>query len=152
LNTIKTTFAALSLAAVSFAAQPVASVTSGVPFDLRGNRVNVAGVPAWTVLSGDEISTQSGQAVIQLRDGSRVTVFGSSKVQVDSDDQTYSVRLLSGSMQVLSALPGLRVYVQSSLVTPSIGDVVSSAGSPALAKAQGASAVRPAAIVPVSRK
>src|ERR1022692_4232830 len=82
------------------AAAPVASVTSSTAFDLHGNRVNVNGVPWWPVMAGDDITTQSGQAVIQLRDGSRVELMGNSHAQVESKDGRLLIRLLSGTMLI----------------------------------------------------
>src|ERR1700722_9589937 len=90
----------LALAALACAAAPVASVTSSAPFDLAGNHVNVGGVPSWTVMSGDDIATSSGQATIQLRDGSRIVLLANSRIRVSSDGDSFSVRLFSGALQV----------------------------------------------------
>ena len=139
-----------ALAGMAYAAQPVASVTSGAPFYLRGNSVNVAGVPDWTVMSGDEISTQTGQAVILLRNGSRVALSANSRAQIDSSDQTFAVRLLSGSLRVLSASSGLRVYVRGSLTSPSVGDLVSAGGAANTAGAPSAKMLL--SVGPISRK
>jgi hypothetical protein len=123
--TAKISLLAVAIGTLATAASPVASVTSSRPFDLHGNRVNVDGVPFWPVMSGDEVSTLLGQAVIGLRDGSRVVLLGNSRAKVEPDDQGFSIRLLSGSMRVLSAATDQRFYVQNSVVNPTVGQVVS---------------------------
>ena len=112
----------------AMAATPVASVTSSTAFNLRGNRVNVDGVPSWPVMAGDDIATQAGQAVIQLRDGSRVELQGNSRVKVESNDGGLLLRLLSGTMRILTLAPsssGTQIYTQTALAKPAVGDVVS---------------------------
>src|ERR1700681_3283587 len=109
-----------SLAAMTIlaamAAEPVASVTGSAAFDLHGNRVDVAGVPSWPVMAGGDIATQSRLAVIRLPDGSRVQLLGNSHAQVESQDGSLLLRLLSGTMRILSLSPsaaGTQFYTQN---------------------------------------
>lgn len=60
---ISSFFLGVALAAYAVAAQPVASVTSSSSFDLHGNRVNVAGVPSWPVMAGDDITAGASSLV-----------------------------------------------------------------------------------------
>lgn len=149
-----TTIALISLvfSALASAGQPVASVTSSAPFDLAGNHVNVGGVPSWTVMSGDDIATSSGQATIQLRDGSRLILLANSRVRVSSDGDSFSVRLVSGALEVLSALPDFRLYVPDGQTSAVPGAVVS-VGTPASKSAAiGSSGLNPLVPRPVSRR
>ena len=140
------------LAAYAVAAQPVASVTSNAPFYLGGNYVNVAGVPAWTVMAGNEISTESGVVFIQLRDSSRVTLGANSRAKIESNGQTVSVSLISGSLTVRSALPDFRLVVGGAPTTPSVGVPVSVGGRAGVST--GGSATPRAALVirPISSR
>jgi len=137
------------------AAAPVASVTSSTAFDLHGNHVNVDGVPSWPVMAGDDIATQSGQAVIQLRDGSRVELLGNSHAQVESKDGSLLLRLLSGAMRILTLGPpaaGTQIYTQSTLAKPVVGQMVSIGAVPVIG-AQGGPVMQSFALPkPVSRK
>jgi hypothetical protein len=150
---IQTAFLLMAVATTAaVASEPVASVTSSTAFDLHGNRINVNGVPSWPVMAGDDITTQSGQAMIQLRDGSRVQLQGNSHVQVESkDDGSLLVRLLSGAMQIVflgSSPTRTQFYTQATVITPASGQVVSVGAAPVTDAPSGlkALAARPAPI------
>ena len=144
--------AILALAVSASAASPVATVTSTAPFSLNGSYVNVAGVPNWTVMSGNEISSQSAPVYIQLRDSSRVTLSANSRARVDSRDQTVSVNLISGSLTVLSALPDFRLFVGGAAVAPSVGVPVSVGSAAAVTTANAPSRTAAFSIRPISSK
>jgi len=115
-------------AAAATAAVPVASVTTSTSFDLHGNRVNVGGVPSWPVMAGDDIATHAGNAIIQLRDGTRVELLGNSHAKVEATDDGLLLRLLSGAMRILTLAPpaaGTQIYTRTALAKPVVGDVVS---------------------------
>jgi hypothetical protein len=84
------------LAAFAVAAQPVASAVSFSSFDLDGNQVNVAGVPAWTIMSGSNIAAGASSLTVSFKDGSRITLSPFSRLRVDQAGT--SVNLLAGSM------------------------------------------------------
>jgi ferric-dicitrate binding protein FerR (iron transport regulator) len=54
-------------------------------------------------MAGDEIQTGSTQAVILFRDGSAVTLSDQAVARVEKSGNTFSFRLLSGSMEVVAA-------------------------------------------------
>lgn len=95
---------ALAVSALGSAAEPVAQITSADPFSLRGKHVQVAGVPSWSALAGDEIIAGSSSLALVFRDGSRATIASASKVRVErSEDNQVLVRLLSGVMTLRPA-------------------------------------------------
>jgi hypothetical protein len=103
----------VAVAGLSLAASPVATVSSAGSFALRGATVKTDGVPSWPVMAGDEIKTSVASAVIQFRDGSRVTLGAASTLRVEQTVSNLNVRLSSGSMEVLSRSSALQVYQNS---------------------------------------
>ena len=102
-----------------------AAISSSKPFLLRGNSVNVEGVPSWQIAAGDDIATPSGEAVIQLRTGSRIAVLRGSRVRMEEDGSGSFLRVLTGAVRVLSATPGLRVFLQNDLANATSGTTLS---------------------------
>ena len=82
------------------AAQPVATISSGGTFTLRGVSVNTMGVSRWPVMVGDTFESGSSTAVVQFRDGSKVAMSEGSKAVISGSGDQVSFRLVSGSMQV----------------------------------------------------
>jgi hypothetical protein len=112
LKIIKSPIAIFALAVCTWAASPIASVSSTQPFDLNGTTAPTAGVPTWPVAAGDVIATHGAPATIVFRDGSRVVVAGNSKVKIESKDRKPVLRLLQGSGKyTLAAKPNLALFV-----------------------------------------
>jgi hypothetical protein len=78
---------------------PVGSVSSSSPFELRGNRIAVAGVPSWPVAAGDEIATDASAATIRFRDGSEATLDKYSRAKIEQDGSNLVLQLKGGSLQ-----------------------------------------------------
>src|SRR5579871_2678093 len=66
--------------------QPIASITSVSPFELRGHTVNVEGVPTWPLAAGDDIATGKDTATVQFRDGARIVLLQNSHLRLDFKD------------------------------------------------------------------
>jgi len=99
-----TVAAVLAVSALAPAAEPVAQITSADSFYLRGKHVQVAGVPSWSALAGDEITAGNSSLMLVFRDGSRATLAAASKARVEqSSDDQFLVRLLSGVMTLRPA-------------------------------------------------
>lgn len=96
---ISSVFLGVALATYAVAAQPVASVTGSSSFDLNGNRVNVAGVPSWTVMSGDDIVAGASPLIVSFKDGSKITLAPDARLRIDSSAGNLSANLISGFMQ-----------------------------------------------------
>ena len=92
-----TLFFALSVGL--FAAAPVATVTSTGAFELHGATVRIEGVPSWPMMVGDDIRTTNAAAIIEFRDGSRVTLGEKSRAKVEKGEDGLVLRLLSGAMR-----------------------------------------------------
>jgi ferric-dicitrate binding protein FerR (iron transport regulator) len=96
-------YALFLLTVSAFAASPVASVRSSADFELRGVAVNTAGVPSWPVMAGDVVTARKSPAIIQLEDGSRVTLAAHSRARVEETKEGLAVRLMDGSMAFVMA-------------------------------------------------
>ena len=118
---ISSVFLGVALAAYAVAAQPVASVTGFSSFDLNGNRVNVAGVPSWTVMSGDDIAAGASPLTVLFRDGSRITLAPDAHLRIDSTAVGVSANLVSGSMQFTLVSGSVRVFKSGGLVSERSG-------------------------------
>lgn len=114
----------LAFTVVAFAATPVATISSASSFELHGVTVRTDGVPSWPMMAGDEIATADAPAVIQFRDGSRVTLAGGSRAKVEKSGESLIFRLLTGSMQFL-VVPSssVQVYKQNTAVGGPSGSV-----------------------------
>ena len=84
----------------ALAQRPVATASSGEGFEVNGVRVPVAGLPSWPVMAGDTISTGKAPAVISFGDQGRVVLSENSKLQIQSEPDRPSVRLLQGGASV----------------------------------------------------
>jgi ferric-dicitrate binding protein FerR (iron transport regulator) len=101
------------------AAPPVATVTAGEPFLLKGVQVPVAGTPKWPVMSGDEVAALQAPVQLTFKDGSKVTLGQRSRVRVEQEGEQPAVRLLEGvSQYALTAGTSLRLFAGSRSVTP----------------------------------
>jgi hypothetical protein len=112
LRTVALPLALLALAACTWAASPLGSISSAQPFDLNGSSVPVAGVPAWPVAAGDVITTHSAPATIEFLDGSRVILAEDSKASIEAKAGKSVLRFLQGSGEYnLAVHPSLSVFV-----------------------------------------
>ncbi len=93
----------LVLAVVAFAAEPVATVSSGSDFTLRGAKIETAGVPSWPLLAGDSIAAGTAPIRIRFQDGSVATLSPDSSAKVEQSDSGLLLRLLDGAMQFTGA-------------------------------------------------
>lgn len=94
----------------AWAAGPVASVSSGKDFSLKGSMAPVAGVPSYPVMSGDEIQAGNASTVLRFRDGSSVTLSPRSLARVENRGSSIAVRVLSGG-GAYSFTPGSSVQL-----------------------------------------
>jgi hypothetical protein len=78
---------------------PVATISSSGTFELRGVEVKVDGVPSWPMLAGDDVRTTNAPALIQFRDGTRVTLAEKSQAKVEKSGEGLVLRLRTGSME-----------------------------------------------------
>lgn len=110
--------AALVSVAALFAESPVASVTGGEPFLLRGHSVP-EGISNWPVMVGDSIgTTTSRSAVVQFNDGSRVTLAPNSTGKVEQGANSLVFRLQTGSATFAqSSAKSVSMFVQDVPVT-----------------------------------
>ncbi len=85
------------------ASEPIATISSTGSFVLRGVTVNSSGVSRWPIMAGDSFESGSSTAVVQFKDGSKVSMSESSKGLIVANGDQISFRLVSGSMQVAPA-------------------------------------------------
>ena len=109
---IRTLCVLLALSIVLSAAEPVAKVTSPEPFQLRGQTVQVAGVPAWSALVGDEITAGASPVVVTFKDGSKAVLAAKAKGKIDkAKEDSLAFHLTMGMMTVTAAQnPGVKFY------------------------------------------
>jgi hypothetical protein len=103
--------ALLASACWTFAQGQLASVTSTVPFELRGATITTdQGVPSWPVMPGDAIKAGSAPVVITFAGGSTITLEPGSSAKVEMSGGTPSFVLQSGTARyTLSALTAVKV-------------------------------------------
>jgi len=89
----------LCTAFMASAGQTIATASSSASFELRGSLVNVAGVPSWPLVSGDEVAAKNSPVAIAMPDGSRVTLSSGSRLRIDSRAGAPAIHLVSGSLQ-----------------------------------------------------
>jgi hypothetical protein len=89
----------LSTGLLASAGQSVGNASSSAAFELHGSLVNVAGVPTWPLLAGDQVVARESSVSIAMRDGSRITLSPDSRLQIESSGKGLSVNLLTGSMR-----------------------------------------------------
>jgi ferric-dicitrate binding protein FerR (iron transport regulator) len=111
--------AALVLAAIVSAANPVGSVSSSSALTLRGARVAAEGIPNWPLLVGDEIATSDSVATVTFKDGSRAILSENTRARVEEVDGRPTVRLVSGGMEVQTRAGGESTFVRSTASVPS---------------------------------
>lgn len=96
--------AAAATLAIAFglsAASSVGQITSSESFFLRGKLVQVAGVPSWSALPGDEITAGDSSLMVTFTDGSKATIAKRSKARIEqSAEGQILFRLLAGDMTV----------------------------------------------------
>jgi hypothetical protein len=93
-------FSVLLAFGIAGAAEPVGKITSADSFQLRGQTVNVAGVPTWSVLAGDEIVAGAGSLMVVFNDGSKAVIAAKSRAKVEKKSDQVEFRLVDGLMTV----------------------------------------------------
>jgi len=83
---------------VSFAATPVASVSTSQPFTLDGHSVSAKGVDSWPLVVGDEVATSTSPAKISFRDGSSIALAAQSDAKIAGTPSEPVFLLVSGSL------------------------------------------------------
>jgi hypothetical protein len=83
---------------VSFAATPVASVSTSQPFTLDGHSVSAKGVDSWPLVIGDEVATSTSPATISFRDGSSIALAAKSDAKISGTSAEPVFLLVSGSL------------------------------------------------------
>src|SRR3954452_16182609 len=89
--------AAALMVCVSFAATPVAAVSSNQPIVVSGITVPTNRVMSWPLAVNDEVTTQSAPAVVRFTDGTVVTLQRNSHMRLDAGKSGVEVKMLSGS-------------------------------------------------------
>lgn len=113
---------AVGCAGCVLAQKPVATISSGENFEVNGVRVPVAGMPSWPVMAGDTISTGNAPAVISFGGRGRAVLSQNSKLQIRSEPDRLSVRLLQGGVSVRPERgPGLGVSAGGRLINAPAG-------------------------------
>ena len=116
---------------LSLAAPPVATVSSSGAFSLRGANVQTEGIPSWPLLAGDEIRTSSAPALVQFRDGSRITLAENSRARLEKTSNGLAFRVVSGAGQfTLSPTTNLKIYSGDKLIPASAGVATATLRSP----------------------
>jgi hypothetical protein len=83
---------------VSFAATPVASVSTSQPFTLDGHSVSAKGIDSWPLVVGDEVATSTSPAKISFRDGSSIALAAQSNAKIAGTSAEPVFLLVSGSL------------------------------------------------------
>jgi hypothetical protein len=83
---------------VSFAATPVASVSTSQPFRLDGHSISAQGIASWPLVVGDELATSTAAAQISFRDGSSVALAPKSNARIAGTSAEPVFLLVSGSV------------------------------------------------------
>jgi hypothetical protein len=114
--------------AIAWGAQPLASIRSSEPFQVRGDAVPVAGLRAWPLVEGDEVVTSGAPAIVVFPDGSRIVLSPKSRAKVESKDSGVIFRLLAGALEFRLALAGkVRVYNREAFQSGTTGTISASA-------------------------
>jgi hypothetical protein len=139
------------VSAIAWAAQPLASIRSSEPFQVRGDAVPVAGLRAWPLVEGDEIVTSGAPAMVVFPDGSRIVLSPKSRAKVESKDSGVIFRLLAGALEFRLALAGkVRVYNQEAFQSGTTGTISASA-TPAAGLSPATGRVTTQKLPPLSR-
>ena len=86
------------LGSLSFAATPVASVSTSESFRLDGRSVSAKGVASWPLVVGDELATGAAPAQISFRDGSSIALAAESSAKISGTSAAPVFVLVSGSL------------------------------------------------------
>ena len=86
------------LGSLSFAATPVASVSTSESFRLDGRSVSAKGVASWPLVVGDELATGAAPAQISFRDGSSIALAAESSARISGTSAAPVFVLVSGSL------------------------------------------------------
>src|SRR5437667_670663 len=89
------------LAAIGLSAgaeAPLATISSSAPFELRGVRVPVEGVPSWPLVQGDVVATTMAPAVVSFPNLSQATVDKGSRIELKRNRDRTTLKLLGGSL------------------------------------------------------
>jgi hypothetical protein len=114
---------------VLMAADPVGRVTSSGPLTLNGKAVPATAVSSLPVVTGDEIVTSSSSALIFFGDKSRATIESNSRVKLEPNGSSVTLRVLSGSVDLNRAAGS-----QVKLIQPILPAAPKSAAAPASGK------------------
>jgi len=94
----------------TFAATPIATITSAEPFELDGHSVNTPGVSSFPVVVGDTVATNRGAAVLVFSDGSAMKLGSNSSVRIAGVEAKPKVVLLAGALDY-KIVPGSKLSV-----------------------------------------
>jgi hypothetical protein len=83
---------------VSFAATPVASVSTSQPFSLDGHSISAKGIASWPLVVGDELATSTAPAQISFHDGSSIALAPKSNARIAGTSAEPVFLLVSGSL------------------------------------------------------
>jgi hypothetical protein len=110
----------LLTAVVAQAQNQVATVTSSLPFSLRGATVTPGqGVPMWPILAGDNVKAGNAVTIVTFPDASVLTLSAGSEAKVDFVNGKPVFQLLSGSARYsLKSLPAVQLMEATQTVTP----------------------------------
>ena len=142
----------LCTAFLASAGQSIATASSSASFELRGSLVNVAGVPSWPLVSGDEVAAKSSPVAISLPDGSRVTLSSGSHLRIDSTAGSPAIHLVSGSLQYSIVSGSMVKLFNSTTLVPGRSGTISVGAAPVGSNRSGvqASVLRPPPPGPIS--
>ena len=103
-----------------FAAENIGTVNGTGPLVLRGDRVPASAARGLPVASGDEIRTSDHEAVILLKNHSRVVVYKNSTVKLVRNGDRIQVGVAQGAIR-FSVAPAAKVSIcaDSRLIIPS---------------------------------
>ncbi len=85
---------------VLMAAEPIGKVTSPGPLILDGKAVPATAASSLPLVAGDEIATSSSAATIFFLDKSRAIVAPNSRIRLEPNGSTLTLRVLSGSLDL----------------------------------------------------
>lgn len=97
----------------SFAAAPIATVSSSQSFALDGHAITTAGVTSWPLVLGDQVTTSSVPALVSFPDGSRIQLAPRSEARIIGTTENPKVVLIAGNLQYKLA-PGSALSLTNS--------------------------------------
>jgi hypothetical protein len=114
------------LASSTFAAGPIATVSSSRPFSLDGHAVTMAGITSWPVVDGDELATAKFPAVLYFHDGSSVKLSAASSVRLSGSAEEPKLALTSGSLDY-KLVAGSKVVLTNAAIAAQADKLVTAA-------------------------